>query len=645
MQRIFRSGGRKKISAWIGASVTQIETGIPGLLYARLNNGQVITIINSIAPAVFNYPVKIARNSSGAWEVVELRQAYSVPLPLSNFHHGQHEYPGPDVVNVRDAQFLPFVVLPNSGFTVSIFGGIFKLGGVRYLLQNQTLDLSASQPAAGAIWVLIEVDSTGALNVVAGTEVEGKELLTVDNIPDNSAGGWDLCAIRLYAGQTSIQRDPRDNNTNDFVDLRFGRATHSSQNIMLSRLGTTVQRDLQFMQSVIHSAGWVSGGDITDNADGSIGVAAGIGLLRATDDNTDELFFCDWEEDATVSLTDDSINWVCIAYNAGDPQIDVVTSEPTDFNTRFCLAKIYRNGTELHINGTIRHTVGDHASLMMRNMMETMPFAWVTGGMISEVGTRQFAITEGAWWNGLTRFITAAFDGTSDTFNMYYRDGAGGWTEVLAETAINNTQYDDGDGGLGTLTAAHYGVHWVYLATDNDIHCVLGQGNYILADAQAAEPPESIPPELETDSRIIGKIIILKSASAFTSIESLITMGGSSPSSSVDHNDLAGLQGGTTNEYYHLTSAQNTNLPAAGVNVGRIYFSASAPTANDDSGDGYREGDLWARTTFGITQIYYLSDDTVGAAVWREISYLGHVHNMPDVTGVMNFRRRSWIGI
>lgn len=45
--------------------------------------------------------------------------------------------------------------------------------------------------------------------------------------------------------------------------------------------------------------------------------------------------------------------------------------------------------------------------------------------------------------------------------------------------------------------------------------------------------------------------------------------------------------------------------------------SASAPTANDDVGDGYAVGQVWVETTGDV--IYVLADATAGAAVWRSV--------------------------
>lgn len=60
-----------------------------------------------------------------------------------------------------------------------------------------------------------------------------------------------------------------------------------------------------------------------------------------------------------------------------------------------------------------------------------------------------------------------------------------------------------------------------------------------------------------------------------------------------------------------------------GAAIGRAYqgyqpvSSASAPTVNEDSGDGYAVGQTWIETT--TKTAYILTDSTVGAAVWRAV--------------------------
>ena len=67
------------------------------------------------------------------------------------------------------------------------------------------------------------------------------------------------------------------------------------------------------------------------------------------------------------------------------------------------------------------------------------------------------------------------------------------------------------------------------------------------------------------------------------------TSGGGGGGTSV-HNDLDGLQGGSSGQYYHLTSAQRTNVASLGtISSKNITISTSEPSG------AANEGDLWIR--------------------------------------------------
>ena len=342
--------------------------------------------------------------------------------------------------------------------------------------------------------------------------------------------------------------------------------------LTLARVAGSTYSTIQHLQDAFHSSGVTSGGGITDDADGTITVAAGTGLIRATDSPVAEILFMDWaaEAGANVALTDNDMNYVYVEYNAGAPRIMATTTKRTDYQTNVLLGTVYREGTTLYITDDTSIDVGDHAAKMILRMNETMPFQRVSGGILSETGTRNIAVTAGDWWEGLTNFTTTAIDtSVTGSFTYYYSDGAGGFTTVATQTQIDNTQYDDGSGTLATLSNAKYGTHWVYLGADNNYYVLYGTINGSLTEANDAGIPASVPPHFaEAHARLIGKIVILKSASVFTSVQSSFN-GQFSLESVAEHNTLAGLQGGTTAEYYHMTAAQNTVIGnTSGTNTG-----------------------------------------------------------------------------
>lgn len=65
----------------------------------------------------------------------------------------------------------------------------------------------------------------------------------------------------------------------------------------------------------------------------------------------------------------------------------------------------------------------------------------------------------------------------------------------------------------------------------------------------------------------------------------------------------------------------NTGLGNTLLGVLRKINATTAPTVNDDAGDGYSVGSIWTDTT--NDKSYICSDSTVGAAVWQQFSGTG----------------------
>lgn len=96
----------------------------------------------------------------------------------------------------------------------------------------------------------------------------------------------------------------------------------------------------------------------------------------------------------------------------------------------------------------------------------------------------------------------------------------------------------------------------------------------------------------------------------------------------------------TFNHTDHLTGAALTssglNAPlgqldaAIGLNK---YNATAAPTTGDDTGDGYTVGSRWVDVT--NDRAYVCVDATLGAAVWKEVSFPASVTQNFSITGVL----------
>ena len=367
------------------------------------------------------------------------------------------------------------------------------------------------------------------------------------------------------------------NNIQDAIDEHVTDKSNNPHNVKASEIpiptmGSPAIDTIQEAISALWSAGKISGGKITDNGDGTISVSAGAGFIKATDSDTAELKSFEWSTDDSVALTDNSTNYIYIEYNAGTPQVTASTSLPTDHNTNVLLGLVYRDGTDLHIVTAGQVISNYKEKTLFKDLEINGKFQRVKGIKISETGTRNFTITSGIVYAGLTKVNVPAFDSSgSDVFTYYYRDGGTGWIKETGKTQIDNKYYDDGTGTLAELSDPlgwrhYYGVHWVYQDIDGHVFVVYGQGNYSLTEAQNAQPPSTLPDIISSIGGLVGKIIIEKNASSFESIESAFDTP-FVPSAVIEHNELAGIQGGSTDEYYHLTETEHAKVQNALENV------------------------------------------------------------------------------
>ena len=469
-------------------------------------------------------------------------------------------------------------------------------------------DDSAAGYSIGSAWV----DTVGDTHYIAVDVTNGAAVW------DSGGGSGDVTAAAnlgdnlLIRGDGAVKGVQNSGISIDDSDEMSGATIDSANNTLtLARVSGSTYSTVQHLQDLFHSSGVGDGGGITDDADGTITVAAGTGFIRASNSATAEIKYFDWasEAGANVALTDNDMNYVYAEYNSGSPQVIATITKRTDEHTNVYLGTVYRIGTDLHITEATRAAVGDHALKMLVRMRETMPFQRVTGGVIGETGTRNIDITAGDWWEGLTNFTTAAQDtSVADTFTYAYDDGAGGWTRVTSSTDINNTQYDDGSGSLATLSNNLYGVHWVYLSQDDNIQVLYGTTNGTLTVAQDADAPASVPPEFaENHVRLVGKIIIKKSDSSFTSIQTAFN-GGFGFGVAADHGGLTGLSDDDHAQYPYISS--QAGVPSSTPSrVGLV----NVDTTNDN---------------------VYMSTDTASSADWDLVTNAGGVSDHGGLTGL-----------
>ena len=326
--------------------------------------------------------------------------------------------------------------------------------------------------------------------------------------------------------------------------------------ISVETIGTPTTDNVQTMISCGFSAGIEADTPLSDAGGATIDISAGEGFIRTSNSNMAPLKSVTWAANSGVAIPTDTIRYAGVEYNGGSPQTVIRSSDNFNGRDEFRMGSVVNEGGTLHIINNPQ-VACDPAREVFHRLFETRPIerAERVGGLInSETGTRELLVTAGEFYDGVKEFSIPAFDSSgADTFDMYYRDGVGGFTKVAAQTQWSNSQYDDNSGTLQSISVNDYVTHWVYLELDGGVVVLYSQGQYNTeAEAIEATPPASVPLRVQSHGRLIGKIIQGQGDTNATDVQSVyaVTFGASA---ATNHNELSGLQGGAVGDYYHLT--------------------------------------------------------------------------------------------
>lgn len=337
-------------------------------------------------------------------------------------------------------------------------------------------------------------------------------------------------------------------------------------------------KTIQDFINLLGSRGTYSGGDITDNGDGTIAISGGTGQVHSIDSTLSPLYFFDFPTTPSLVLTDNALNNIFADYNNGVPQV-ISVAAPDFSSNRVIIGQVYRDGTTLTINNYTRLKLDNSFVGIINRFQSVSSFQRESGGLLQETGVRNFAISSGVFWEGIDRLISADKDtSTTDTFTYWYRNSPTTWVSVPGQTQIDNTRYNNPNTGLATLSNRSFGVHWIYLSANGDINVIYGTTNGNLAVTEESQPPP-LPPNTLLTTALIGRIIIEKSLTTFTEVQSAfdVTFAGST----IYHNDLVGLQGGAPDAYYHVTATQFATAASLDlIPSGMIVKSADATYIN-----------------------------------------------------------------
>ena len=335
-------------------------------------------------------------------------------------------------------------------------------------------------------------------------------------------------------------------------------------------LGTPTYSTINDFMSLELSSGRLTGMTLSDHSpqDGTLNVSSGTGMIKITDTVSGQIKFFNYAG-GNVALTDQQLNYIYIDYNGGTPIAKATTNRSLIHNyDQFTIGRCFRKGNDCSDITNSGTNIYNEYRRIHNRLVTKYGFDHWTGSELSESDTRKLKINAGKWGIGNTEIITPAVDtNVSGDFETYYYNGTA-WVNGTG-TQLGNTQYNDITTGLVTMTNNKWANYWVYLDQLGDMYVLYGQQQYnSMAEAQATLAPGTTPTYISSNTRLIDRITFQKSATNFAAISSyLVTL--PTAGSATNHNQLAGLQGGAIDEYYHLTSAKATVVGnTSGTNTG-----------------------------------------------------------------------------
>jgi len=318
----------------------------------------------------------------------------------------------------------------------------------------------------------------------------------------------------------------------NYLSGRDTEGSHPGSAITVSTIGSpTMVLDHDDFIRYGWSAGTVSGGDLTDNHNGTIDIAAGEALLRESASNLATLYSVTFPANSGIPLTNNSTNYIYVDYNSGSPIISQTTNS-SDYNCwdKCHLYTIFREGNQLAVLDGKQQNIDSNRNARKKSY-ETEDFKHVKGGSVLGNSGLYITVSSGAFYYAFNKITHPAFDtsvagvATVNTLESYSSTSTPGvWNHTTQVKQINTGVYDDGNGNLVALSASYYSTYWLYLILDSiapRLVCVYGKGNYAsLIQARAESVPTTLPLVLSTAGVLIGKVCFVKDATSYDVAES-----------------------------------------------------------------------------------------------------------------------------
>lgn len=324
----------------------------------------------------------------------------------------------------------------------------------------------------------------------------------------------------------------------------------------------TVQKTID----VMFSPGIITGGEVTELTSTSVRITAGTAIVRVVDDNVSELRFLNFAQQ-DFSVPDVQVtHFYALDYNGGSPIIvESTVSENWNRDTQIPLGSALRGDGLLNVTPN-PYRVGDVITNLIQRLDAIGPVQRdnsVGGLALGETGTRNVTVTAGRLWSRVSDFHITAKNSSVDTMATVFFNGVN-LTVTSGITQWDNLRFNNlGTGLLQTMANNKYANLWFFMSFNGDHYgFAYGTNEYnTLGDAANEGVPSYLTQNFFNQFILLGRFVFQKSASTASIIESAFVTPFTSSAINT-HNNLGGLQGGATGEYYHLTAAQYAAIGA-----------------------------------------------------------------------------------
>ena len=305
----------------------------------------------------------------------------------------------------------------------------------------------------------------------------------------------------------------------------------------------------------------VDGAEYTKEIDGTLSLTECQAVIRVAADSHVDILPVKVAATSSIALANNAANYVYIDYNAGAPVWVVSTSEGAYNSYDKVLGFIVARRDNILKVVDARFPTVDFGNVANQLFKDFGRFLHKSGGTAIGSSGLAITVTAGRFWYGTNPIPHPAFDtsiaGTAN--ENIYTSIYGSFTITDEVKLLDNVNYDNG----GTLTAMANGrwkSDFLYMVNNDpsSLALVYGKAQYTTQVGAEGEALPALPPALEGVGVLVGRYLIQEGIG--TVIAQSYFDEEFSATGITEHNGLSGIDGGTIDEYYHMTLAQHTNL-------------------------------------------------------------------------------------